>query len=172
MPIHLSRIENPYEIKNVLDPKRDYWKTFLSETLSMVDSSGDSELPVVCRLCKINTRVIRRCVHGKEALDILEACNNGTHRGRGTSWCNLTAKRFFDSGSFGPPFSRNTKSLSKTVTRAKDKEKLRNGMRCLKTPSKFVKSLTFGVLTLWARSRLQEGTNIFLVEAVDYLSKW
>ncbi|GJX75118.1 reverse transcriptase domain-containing protein [Tanacetum coccineum] len=28
-----------------------------------------------------------------------------------------------------------------------DKEKLRNGMRCLKTPSKFVKSLTFGALT-------------------------
>ncbi|GKD53925.1 hypothetical protein Tco_1287312 [Tanacetum coccineum] len=52
-------------------------------------------------------------------------------------------------------------SLSKTVTRANDKEKLRNGMRCLKTPSKFVKSLTFGALTLWARSRLHEGTNTF-----------
>ncbi|GKB36626.1 reverse transcriptase domain-containing protein [Tanacetum coccineum] len=38
---------------------------------------------------------------------------------------------------------------------------LRNGMRCLKTPSKFVKSLTFGALTLWARSRLHEGTNIY-----------
>ncbi|GKF80296.1 hypothetical protein Tco_0238898, partial [Tanacetum coccineum] len=36
-----------------------------------------------------------------------------------------------------------------------------NGMRCHKTPSKFVKSLTFGALTLWARSRLHEGTNIF-----------
>ncbi|GJT87570.1 reverse transcriptase domain-containing protein [Tanacetum coccineum] len=34
-------------------------------------------------------------------------------------------------------------------------------MRCLKTPSKFVKSLTFGASTLWARSRLHEGTSIF-----------
>ncbi|GJU66490.1 reverse transcriptase domain-containing protein [Tanacetum coccineum] len=64
-------------------------------------------------------------------------------------------------------------SLSKTVTRANDKEKLRNGMRCLKTPSKFVKSLTFGVLTLWARSRLQAGTNIFSWRLTSCLpSKW
>nr|GEX42797.1 reverse transcriptase domain-containing protein [Tanacetum cinerariifolium] len=41
-------------------------------------------------------------------------------------------------------------SLSKTVTRANDKENFHNGMRCLKTESKFVKSLTFGALILWA----------------------
>nr|GFB56717.1 reverse transcriptase domain-containing protein [Tanacetum cinerariifolium] len=52
-------------------------------------------------------------------------------------------------------------SLSKTVTCANDKEKFHNVMRCLKTPSKFVKSLTFGALTLWACSRLHEGINIF-----------
>nr|GFC67424.1 retrovirus-related Pol polyprotein from transposon opus [Tanacetum cinerariifolium] len=40
-------------------------------------------------------------------------------------------------------------------------EKFHNALRCLKIPSKFVKSLTFGALTLWARSRLHEGTNIF-----------
>ncbi|GJV12161.1 hypothetical protein Tco_1353702 [Tanacetum coccineum] len=45
---HLSRLENPYE--NVLDPK-EINETFPLETL-----------------------MIRRCVHGKEALDILEAC--------------------------------------------------------------------------------------------------
>nr|GEX57258.1 reverse transcriptase domain-containing protein [Tanacetum cinerariifolium] len=63
--------------------------------------------------------------------------------------------------SFGPPFTRMPMSLSKTVTRANDKEKFHNIMRCLKTPSKFVKSLTFGALTLWARSCLHGGTNIF-----------
>nr|GEW44304.1 reverse transcriptase domain-containing protein [Tanacetum cinerariifolium] len=40
------------------------------------------------------------------------------------------------------------------------REKVYNVMRCLKTPSKFMKSLTFEALTLWARSRLHEGTNI------------
>nr|GEZ83443.1 reverse transcriptase domain-containing protein [Tanacetum cinerariifolium] len=63
--------------------------------------------------------------------------------------------------SFGPPSTRMPTSLSKTVTRANDKEKFHNVMRCLKTPSKFVKSLTFGALTLWAHFRLHEGINIF-----------
>nr|GEV26403.1 hypothetical protein [Tanacetum cinerariifolium] len=113
-------------------------------------------------------KVIRRCVHGKEALDILEACHNGPIGGH--HGANLTAKKVFDAGFFCPPSTRMPTSLSKTVTRANDKEKFHNVMRCLKTPSKFVKSLMFGALTLWARSHLHEGTNIF--SAVDYLSKW
>nr|GEZ38701.1 reverse transcriptase domain-containing protein [Tanacetum cinerariifolium] len=70
-------------------------------------------------------------------------------------------RRSLISVSFGPPFIRMPTSLSKTVTRANDKEKFHNVMRCLKTLSKFVKSLTFGALTLWARSRIYEGTNTF-----------
>ncbi|GJW82149.1 hypothetical protein Tco_0146124 [Tanacetum coccineum] len=52
----------------------------------------------------------------------------------------------------------------KTATHANVKEKFHNVMRCLKIPSKFVKSLTFGALTLWGRSRLQEGTNTYSVD--------
>nr|GFB21829.1 reverse transcriptase domain-containing protein [Tanacetum cinerariifolium] len=63
--------------------------------------------------------------------------------------------------SSGLPFTRMPTSFSKTVTRVNDKEKFHNGMRCLKSPSKFVKSLTSEALTLWAYSRLHEGTNIF-----------
>nr|GFB01177.1 reverse transcriptase domain-containing protein [Tanacetum cinerariifolium] len=63
--------------------------------------------------------------------------------------------------SSGPPFTRMPTSLSRTATRANDKGKVRNEMRCLRIPSKLVKSLTFGALILWARSRLHEGTNIF-----------
>nr|GFC26557.1 reverse transcriptase domain-containing protein [Tanacetum cinerariifolium] len=47
------------------------------------------------------------------------------------------------------------------LTSSPKREKFHNVMRCLKTPSKFVKSLTIGALNLWARSRLHEGTNIF-----------
>nr|GFA21847.1 reverse transcriptase domain-containing protein [Tanacetum cinerariifolium] len=76
--------------------------------------------------------------------------------------------------SSGPPFTRMPTSLSKTVTRANDKEKIHNVMKCLRIPSKFVKSLTFGALTLWAYSHLYEGTrgNKYILVAVDYLSKW
>nr|GEZ49595.1 reverse transcriptase domain-containing protein [Tanacetum cinerariifolium] len=114
--------------------------------------------PFLFKICA--DQVIRRCVHGKEALDILEACHNGPTGGH--HGANLTAKKVFDSGFFWPTITRMPTSLSKTVTRANDKEKFHNVMRCPKTQSKFVKSLTFGALTLWARSRLHEGTNIFL----------
>ncbi|GJU77169.1 reverse transcriptase domain-containing protein [Tanacetum coccineum] len=43
-----------------------------------------------------------------------------------------------------------------------------NVMRCHKTLSKFAKSLTFGALTLWGRSRLQEGTNIYSWQSITY----
>ncbi|GJT49630.1 reverse transcriptase domain-containing protein [Tanacetum coccineum] len=42
--------------------------------------------------------MIRRCVHGKEALDILEACHNGPTKGH--HGVNLTAKKVFDAGFF------------------------------------------------------------------------
>ncbi|GJZ82882.1 reverse transcriptase domain-containing protein [Tanacetum coccineum] len=48
--------------------------------------------PFLFKICA--DQVIRRCVHGKEALDILEACHNrptGGHHG-----ANLTAKKVFD----------------------------------------------------------------------------
>nr|GEV54326.1 reverse transcriptase domain-containing protein [Tanacetum cinerariifolium] len=45
-------------------------------------------------------KVIRRCVHGKEALEILEACHNGPTRGH--HGANLTAKKVFDAGFFWP----------------------------------------------------------------------
>ncbi|GJW75481.1 hypothetical protein Tco_0134851 [Tanacetum coccineum] len=67
-------------------------------------------------------------------------------------------KRSLTPVSSGPPSIKMPTSLSRTVTRANVKEKLHNVMRCLKTPSKFVKSLTCGASTLWARSRLHEGT--------------
>nr|GEZ50121.1 DNA-directed DNA polymerase [Tanacetum cinerariifolium] len=45
-------------------------------------------------------QVIRRCVHGKEALDILEACHNGPMMGH--HGANLTAKKVFDARFFWP----------------------------------------------------------------------
>nr|GFC22491.1 reverse transcriptase domain-containing protein [Tanacetum cinerariifolium] len=85
---HLSLLENLYE--NVLDPK-EINETFPFETLST-------------------------CVHGEEALDILEACHNGPTEGH--HGANLTAKKVFDSGFFWPTiymdaqeFVKNSKAL-------------------------------------------------------------
>ncbi|GJS85131.1 reverse transcriptase domain-containing protein [Tanacetum coccineum] len=54
--------------------------------------------PFLFKICA--DQVIRRCVHGKEALDILEACHNGP-TGRHYS-ANYTAKKIFDSGFYWP----------------------------------------------------------------------
>nr|GEZ04393.1 reverse transcriptase domain-containing protein [Tanacetum cinerariifolium] len=56
--------------------------------------------PFLFKICA--NQVIRRCVHGKEALDILEACHNrptGRHLG-----ANLTSKKIFDGIDFMGPF--------------------------------------------------------------------
>ncbi|GJV21965.1 hypothetical protein Tco_1370985 [Tanacetum coccineum] len=58
---HLSRLENPYE--NTFDPK-EITETFPLETLSVLTSKDQNQ-------------IIRRCVDGKEALEILEACHSG-----------------------------------------------------------------------------------------------
>nr|GEX34276.1 reverse transcriptase domain-containing protein [Tanacetum cinerariifolium] len=54
--------------------------------------------PFLFKICA--DQVIQRCVHGKEALDILEACHNGPTGGHHDA--NLTAKKVFDAGFFWP----------------------------------------------------------------------
>nr|GEY77939.1 reverse transcriptase domain-containing protein [Tanacetum cinerariifolium] len=63
---HLSRLENPYE----------------------------NDDPYLFRTCP--DQIIRRCVAGKEAIDILNACHSGPTGGH--YGANYTAKKVFDSG--------------------------------------------------------------------------
>ncbi|GJT65510.1 hypothetical protein Tco_1016990 [Tanacetum coccineum] len=63
-------------------------------------------------------------------------------------------------------------TLSPNVTFVNVKAKFRNVMRCHKTLSKFAKSLTCGALTLWGRSHLQEGTNIYSWPLITYQNGW
>nr|GFC25795.1 reverse transcriptase domain-containing protein [Tanacetum cinerariifolium] len=141
---HLSRLENPYE--NVLDPK-EINKKFPLETLSMVTFREDSSTP-----WKLSTFL-----------------RLATMDPRGDIMVQISLlKRSLMPVSSGPPFTKTPTSLLKTVTRANGKGKFRNGMRCLRIPSKLVKSLTYEALILWARSRLHEGINIFLWRSTIY----
>ncbi|GJX64841.1 reverse transcriptase domain-containing protein [Tanacetum coccineum] len=85
--------------------------------------------PYLFRICA--DQVIRRCVHGQEAVDILTACHNGPIGGH--HGANYTAK----------------------------KAKSRKRMKCLKMQFKYAKSLTYGASISWARSHLLEGANKF-----------
>ncbi|GJS89681.1 reverse transcriptase domain-containing protein [Tanacetum coccineum] len=65
--------------------------------------------PFLFKICA--DQVIRRYVHGKEALDILEACHNGPTGGH--HGANLTAKKVFDAGFFWPTIYKDAHELVK-----------------------------------------------------------
>nr|GEV30466.1 reverse transcriptase domain-containing protein [Tanacetum cinerariifolium] len=111
---HLSRLENPYG--NVLDSK-EINETFPLETLSMVTFRGNSGAPWFADFVNYHAgnfivKVIRQCVHGKEALNILEACHNGPTGGH--HGANLTAKKVFDADFFWPTIYKDAHELVKT----------------------------------------------------------
>nr|GEY85902.1 reverse transcriptase domain-containing protein [Tanacetum cinerariifolium] len=104
-------------------------------------------------------QVIRRRVHGQEAIDILKACHYGPTEGH--HGLNYTAKKVFDSGFYWPTIYRDAQDLVKNCDFVNVKALYYKKMRCHKTPSKSVKFLTSGVLTSWARFRLLEETNTY-----------
>nr|GEX68363.1 reverse transcriptase domain-containing protein [Tanacetum cinerariifolium] len=132
---HLSRLENPYE--NVLDPK-EINETFPLETLSMVADFANYHAgnfivkgmtsqqknkffkdvnhyfwddPFLFKI--FADQVIWRCVHGKEALDILVACHNGPTGGH--HGANLTAKKIFDASFFWPTIYKDAHEVVKKL---------------------------------------------------------
>ncbi|GKB38120.1 reverse transcriptase domain-containing protein [Tanacetum coccineum] len=103
-------------------------------------------------------QIIRRCVDGKEAMDILEACHHGPTKGHHGP--NYTAKKVFELGFFGLLYIVMPITWSNTVTHINVKEKSHKGTKCPRILSRFVRSLTYGASTLWGRSRLYEGTSL------------
>ncbi|GKD70862.1 hypothetical protein Tco_1324952, partial [Tanacetum coccineum] len=107
---HLSRLENPYE--NVFDPK-EITETFPLETLNTVTSHDDQNTPWFTDIANYHAgnflvkgmtsqqkkkffkdikhyfwdadQIIRRCVFGQEALEILKACHEGPIGGHHSS---------------------------------------------------------------------------------------
>ncbi|GJX12085.1 reverse transcriptase domain-containing protein, partial [Tanacetum coccineum] len=85
-------------------------------------------------------QMIRRCVHGQEAVDILTACHNrptGGHHG-----ANYTAKKSLIPVSIGRLFTEMPMTWSHGVTLVNVKEKSYNVMKCVKMQFKFARSLT------------------------------
>ncbi|GJS91038.1 reverse transcriptase domain-containing protein [Tanacetum coccineum] len=63
--------------------------------------------PYLFRICA--DQIIRRCVDGQEAMDILLACHHGPTRGH--HGLNYTAKKVFDSGFFWPTIYRDAHNM-------------------------------------------------------------
>nr|GEU42275.1 reverse transcriptase domain-containing protein [Tanacetum cinerariifolium] len=66
--------------------------------------------PYLFRICA--DQIIRCCVHGQEAIDILKACHEGPTGGH--HGANLTAKKVFDAGFFWPTIYRDAHDMIKS----------------------------------------------------------
>ncbi|GJS40487.1 reverse transcriptase domain-containing protein [Tanacetum coccineum] len=153
----LSRLENPYE--NVLDPKKIN-ETFPLETLNMDD-------PYLFKICA--DQVIRWCVSGQEAIDILIACHNGPTGGH--YGANYTAKKVFDSGFYWPTIYRDAHDL---VTRCDTCQRQGKISQRDEMPQNSIKVCE--IFDVWGIDFmgpfLSSRGNKYILVAVDYLSKW
>jgi hypothetical protein len=133
---HISRLENPHQ---GVFKKKKINETFPLETLNAVSFRGDSTTPwfadfanyhagnfvvkgmssqqhyfwddpYLFKLCA--DQVIRRCVYGQEANDILKACHAGPTGGHYNP--NYTAKKVFDSGFYCPTIYKDAQELVKS----------------------------------------------------------
>nr|GEX37384.1 reverse transcriptase domain-containing protein [Tanacetum cinerariifolium] len=105
-------------------------------------------------------QVIRRCVHGQEAVDILKACHNGPTEGHHGP--NYTAKKVFDFGFYWPTIYRDTHDLVKSCDACQRQGKISQRDEMPQIPSKFARFLTFRASISWGHSRLYEGTSLEL----------
>ncbi|GJU47507.1 reverse transcriptase domain-containing protein [Tanacetum coccineum] len=118
--------------------------------------------PYLFKICA--NQVIRLCVAGQEAIDILKACHSGPIGGH--YGANYTTKKVFDSRFYWPTIYVMPITWSPDVTLVNVKEKFHNVMKCLKIPSKFAKSLMCGASISWGRSRLQEGISTYSWQSI------
>nr|GFA43701.1 DNA-directed DNA polymerase [Tanacetum cinerariifolium] len=123
--------------------------------------------PFLFKICA--NQVIRRCVHGKEALDILVACHNGPTGGHHD--VNLTAKKIFDVGFFWPTIYKDAHEFVKNYDSYQRPGKIsqRNEM-----PQNSIQ--TCEIFDVWGIDFMgpfsSSRGNKYILVAVDYLSKW
>nr|GEZ76988.1 reverse transcriptase domain-containing protein [Tanacetum cinerariifolium] len=114
--------------------------------------------PYLFKICA--DQVIRRCVHGQEAVDILTAYHNGPTGGH--YGANFAAKKSLILVFIGILFTEMPMTWSHGVTHVNVKVKYRNVMNCLKMQFKFARFLTFGASISWDHSRFLKEINTFL----------
>nr|GEW85610.1 hypothetical protein [Tanacetum cinerariifolium] len=123
--------------------------------------------PYLFRTCA--DQIIRRCVAGNEAIDILKACHSGPTEGHyGASY---TAKKVFDSGFYWPSIYKDAFELVKHYDSCQRQGKVsqRDEM-----PQNFIQICE--IFDVWGIDFMEpfpsSKGNKYILVAVDYLSKW
>ncbi|GKF46238.1 reverse transcriptase domain-containing protein [Tanacetum coccineum] len=123
--------------------------------------------PFLFKVCA--DQIIRRCVHGQEAIDILKACHEGPTEGHHSA--NLTARKVFDAGFFWPTIYQDAHTMIKSCDTCQRQGKIsqRNEM-----PQKAIQVCE--IFDAWGIDFMgpfpSSHGNKYILVAVDYLSKW
>nr|GEU88310.1 DNA-directed DNA polymerase [Tanacetum cinerariifolium] len=114
-------------------------------------------------------QIIRRCAHGQEAFDILQASHKGPTGGH--HGANLTAKKVFDASFFWPSIYRDAHDMIKTCDTCQRQGKIsqRDEM-----PQNAI--LVYEIFDVWGIDFIGPFPSLkgnkYILVAVDYLSKW
>ncbi|GJY85564.1 reverse transcriptase domain-containing protein [Tanacetum coccineum] len=122
--------------------------------------------PYLFRICA--DQIIRRCVHGQEANNILKACHEGPIGGHHSA--NLTARKVFDSGFFWPTIYRDAHTMIKSCDTCQRQGKISQRDEMPQNAIQVCEIFDVWVSILWDHFRLHMGINTS--SSVDYLSKW
>ncbi|GKD92423.1 reverse transcriptase domain-containing protein, partial [Tanacetum coccineum] len=123
--------------------------------------------PFLFKICA--DQVIRRCVSGQEAIDILKACHSGPTGGH--YGANYTAKKVFDSGFYWPTIYRDAHDL---VTRCDTCQRQGKISQRDEMPQNSIQVCE--IFDVWGIDFMgpfpSSQRNKYILVAVNYLSKW
>nr|GEU67262.1 reverse transcriptase domain-containing protein [Tanacetum cinerariifolium] len=123
--------------------------------------------PYLFRTCA--DKIIRRCVAGKEAIDILNACHSGPTGGHYGS--NYTAKKVSDSGFYWPTIYKDAFELVKRCDSCQRQGKISQKDEMPQNSIQICEIFDVRGIDFMGPFPSSKGNKYILV-AVDYLSKW
>nr|GEZ31472.1 reverse transcriptase domain-containing protein [Tanacetum cinerariifolium] len=123
--------------------------------------------PYLFRICA--DQIIRRCVHGQEAFEILKACHEGPSGGH--HGANLTTKKVFDAGFFWPSIYRDAHEMIKTCDICQRQGKISQRDEMPHNSIQVCEIFDIWGIDFMGPFSSSKGNKYILV-AVDYLSKW
>ncbi|GJR55738.1 reverse transcriptase domain-containing protein [Tanacetum coccineum] len=161
-----------FSFRGILSPRLavSHLDKMLQSTWDGLTFRGDANAP--CWFANLQTtkrELIRRCVHGKEALDILEACQNGPTGGH--HGANLTAKKVFDAGFFWPTIYKDAHELVKNCDSCQRQGKISQRDEMPQNSIQVCEIFDVWGIDFMGPFPSSRGNKYILV-AVDYLSKW
>nr|GEY25793.1 reverse transcriptase domain-containing protein [Tanacetum cinerariifolium] len=123
--------------------------------------------PYLFRTCLV--QIIRHCVAGHEAIDILNACHSGPTGGHYEA--NYTAKKVFDSGFYWPTIYKDAFELVKNCDSCQRQGKISQRDEMPQNSIQVCEIFDVWGIDFMGPFPSSKGNKYILV-AVDYLSKW